>query len=47
MNHLNKRQPDEQMKRWGIKKAKEKYLETDSSSDDVFLTSLRIKTEKS
>ena len=31
----------------GKKKAKEDYSETDSSSDDEFLTSLRIKTVKS
>ena len=47
MNRQHKRQPDEQMKRWGIKKANEDYSETESSSDDEFLTSRRIKTVNS
>ena len=47
MNQSPKRQPDEQMKQWKIKKANEDYSETESSSDDEFLTSGRIKTVNS
>ena len=47
MNQSPKRQPDEWMKRWKIKKANEDYSETDSSSDDEFLTNGRIKTVNS
>ena len=46
-NHSHKRQPDERMKRRGIKKAKEDYSDPESSSDDEFLTSGRIKTVNS
>ena len=42
-----KKQPEEQVKRWAINKAKEEYFETKSSSDDEFLTSGRIYTVNS
>ena len=47
MNKSPMRQPDEQMKRRRIKKANEVFSETESSSDNEFLTSERIKTVNS
>ena len=43
MNQSPKRQPDQQMKWQGIKKANKDYSDTEMSSDDEFLTSRRIK----